>query len=724
MPHPSCRALRAAPFAPTALSVVVAATLSVLAAATPRPALASGEGSGAVLADPTTLDRVEVHGSRRNGYAAPPSSAGTGLSLTPRQTPQSVSVLGREQLEDFGLDNLNDALESANGIVVERVETSRTYYTARGFDITNFQFDGLGIPLAYGIQNGDIDTVLFDRIEVVRGANGLMSGTGNPSATLNFVRKRPTATFDGSLRTSLGSWNRRRVEADVSGPLGEGPVRARAVAAWEDGDSHLDRHSLEKTVVQGVVEADLGADTRLTAGVSRQSNDADGPMWGALPLFYSDGSPTAYRRGTSTAADWSFWDTRDTRAFVELDRLFASGWRLRAAFNHHHKREDAQIFYVYGVPDRDTGLGLFSYPSSYDNRVQAAHVDVRASGPLELGGRRHELVAGVSWADSNVREVSWYGDDIGTPLPPLEQFDGRYPRPAFDLFSDGSDFDFRRDTLYFNARWSLADGLSLITGGNHARSRMDGIGYGLPKRTEAARTTPFVGLVWDFARDWSLYASHAGIFAPQTELDADRMPLDPIEGRSTEAGVKGEWFQGRLNASAAVFRTRQDNLALALAFDPDTGHTPHIGQDARSQGVEVEVAGEVGEAWSLSAGWTRLDIEDGQGNEARTYVPRSMLRASAVARIAAVPGLRLGASLRWQDDIHRQALLADGSAAVIRQDRYAVLGLMAGYHTAGGWDLSLNVDNLADETYIPSLYWEQGYYAAPRSVSLGVGYRF
>src|SRR5690606_13396822 len=140
MPQSSCLALHAAPFAPTALSVVLAATLAMMAAATPRPAMASGEGSGEVaLADPTTLDRIEVHGNRRSGYAAPPSNAGTGVSLAPRQTPQSVSVLGRVQLEDSGLDNLIDALESTNGSVVERVETSPTYYTARGCDITNFQ---------------------------------------------------------------------------------------------------------------------------------------------------------------------------------------------------------------------------------------------------------------------------------------------------------------------------------------------------------------------------------------------------------------------------------------------------------------------------------------------------------------------------------------------------------------------------------------------------------
>jgi outer membrane receptor for ferric coprogen and ferric-rhodotorulic acid len=363
------------PLKPTPLACAI-----VLLVGLPTAALAD-EAAGPA----TDLDRIVVSETRPAGYAPPPSSTGTGLTLSLRQTPQSISVLTREQLDDFGLDNLNDALESTTGIGVERVETSRTYYTARGFDITNFQFDGIGVPLPYGIQNGDIDTTAFERIEVLRGANGLMSGTGNPSATINFVRKRPGEEFAGSVMATFGSWNRKRIDADVSSPLGSGAVRARAAVAYEDGESYLDRYALEKSVAYGVVEAHLGERTLLTVGVSHQGNNADSPLWGALPLYYADGTPTDYDRSTSTASDWAFWDTRETRAFAELGHDFGNGWRMQGTLTHQDKREDAEIFYVYGTPDRATGLGLFSYPSSYDNTVRFLYGDVRASGSLEIG---------------------------------------------------------------------------------------------------------------------------------------------------------------------------------------------------------------------------------------------------------------------------------------------------------------------------------------------------
>jgi outer membrane receptor for ferric coprogen and ferric-rhodotorulic acid len=672
----------------------------------------------------TDLDRIVVSETRQGGYTPPPSAAGTGLALTPRETPQSVSTITRAQLDDFGLDNLNDALESTTGIGVERVETSRTYYTARGFDITNFQFDGVGVPLPYGIQNGDIDTTAYERIEVLRGANGLMSGTGNPSATVNFVRKRPGEDFAGSVLATFSSWDRKRIDADISTPLGSGAVRARAAAAYEDGDSYIDRYELEKSVAYGVVEADLGERTLLTIGVSHQDNNADSPLWGALPLYYTDGTQTGYDRSTSTSSDWSFWDTRETRAFAELAHDFGNGWNLTGTLTHQDKREDAEIFYVYGTPDRTTGEGLQPYPSTYDNKVRFLYGDVRASGQFDLFGRRHDLLMGASWSDGNVRERSGYPNF--SELPALtDPFTGTYPRPALDFGMDGSDFDFHRNTLYATVRWDLADTFKLITGANRAQVRNDGRGYGdIARSSDESKTTPFVGAIWDFAQNYSLYASYSGIFAQQVETDIDGAVLDPIEGRSAEVGIKSEWFGGRLNTSAAAFRVEQDNLAKAAGFDTTTFRTYYTGEDARSQGFEFEVAGEIGDTWSLAAGYTHLDVEDDNGNDSRTYVPRSLLRASAVARITAVPGLRVGGSLRWQDDIFREAFLADGSSIRIRQDGYAVLGLMAGYRAGNGWEATLNLDNVTDEKVLASLYWEQGYYAAPRSVSLTVGYRF
>ncbi|TNJ35688.1 TonB-dependent siderophore receptor [Arenimonas terrae] len=706
------------------MAVLPACLLAALASLSARAQ--SVESPGGAIAE---LDTVEVIGQRPDGYAAVPSTGPTRLELSARETPQSISVVTREQMDHFGLNSINQVLGLATGINVEQVESDRNYYTARGFDITNFQRDGLGLPLPYGIQNGDIDTALYERIEILRGANGLMSSTGNPSATINFVRKRPGPDREGSARVTLASWDNARVDLDYATPItADGRVRGRVVAAWQDGDSYLDRYSREKQVYYGVIEADLGEATTIAVGASHQRNRPEGVLWGALPLFHTDGTPTDYDVSTSTAADWSHWYTDDTRAFVELSHALGGDWTLKAAYNFEDKQEDSQLFYVYGTPDPDTGLGLFAYPSDYEGRFKARFADVYASGRVSIGGRAHDVVVGANWARGENTEISWYGNDVGTPLPSLDQFDGNYPKPSFDAYSDGAAYDYGRESLYATVRWNLADHFKLITGANHTRVDTRGYSYGEQNTVDESRTTPFAGAVLDLGDTYSVYASYGEIFSQQGQTDVDNRLVGALEGRNAELGLKGEWFGGDLNASAAVFRTEQDNLAEYAGFDPATGRSYYAGLDARSQGVEFDVGGRIGDHWQLNGGYTLLDVEDAAGADARSYVPRRLLRLSTAVELPQVPGLSLGATLKWQSDIHRDAVAYDalGNATPVRieQEAYALLGLMARYEFAQAWSATLNLDNVTDEKYLPSLYWEQGYYAAPRSASLSIAYRF
>ena len=167
--------------------------------------------------------------------------------LSQRETPQSVSVVTRAQIEDFQLNDINDLLKTVPGVQVQAQETDRIYYSARGFDIQTFQIDGIGLPFAFEVQTGSIDTAIYDHIDVVRGAPGLLSSTGNPSAVVNFIRKRPTRLFQVSGSAQYGSYDHLRLDADVSAPLtNDGSIRARAVGAYLDEDSYLDRYGLRR----------------------------------------------------------------------------------------------------------------------------------------------------------------------------------------------------------------------------------------------------------------------------------------------------------------------------------------------------------------------------------------------------------------------------------------------------------------------------------------------
>ena len=126
----------------------------------------------------------------------------TRMVLTPRQTPQSITVVTRQHMEDFGLNNVDDVMRHTPGITVSAYDTDRTNYYARGFSINNFQYDGIPSTVrnvAYSAGNTLSDMAIYDRVEVLKGATGLLTGAGSLGATINLVRKKPTAQFQGCL---------------------------------------------------------------------------------------------------------------------------------------------------------------------------------------------------------------------------------------------------------------------------------------------------------------------------------------------------------------------------------------------------------------------------------------------------------------------------------------------------------------------------------------------
>jgi outer membrane receptor for ferric coprogen and ferric-rhodotorulic acid len=708
-----------------AMSLAVALALSAMA---PRLALAqqpAAAGSDAALPEVvvTAGSDQQAPTEKTGSYAVRNSNAATKMDMSLRETPQSVSVITRAKMDDFKLDNVDRVLAGTTGVSVEKVETNRTYYTARGFDITNFQFDGVGIPLTFGLQNGDLDTALYDRVEVVRGANGLTSSTGNPSATVNFVRKRPTYDFQAAAGVSYGSWNTRRIDADVSGALNsDKTVAARVVAVHEDGNSYLDRYQPSKNVFYGVIEANLSNDTLLTLGYSYQKNDGKGAIWGALPLYYTDGTPTAYGVGTSTSASWSSWNSEEQRAFAELNHRFGNDWQWKTTLSHNKLSTDGKLFYVYGTPDRATGAGLFSYPSLYNSDNRQTVVDSYASGKYTLGGRQHDLTFGASWSRSTLDDISHYGQGIGSPLTASGAFDGSYPEPSFDASTDGSSYTDKRKTLYGATRFNLADNLKLLLGANHTDASTTGSAYGVSRQTSASSTTPYAGLVYDLNRNISAYASYTEIFNPQYQTDISGATLKPVEGKSYELGLKSEFFNRKLNASAALFRVEQNNTAEQAGYIG--AKTYYRAIDAHSEGLELELFGELARGLQGSLGYTVMTIKDQDGNSAKNYVPKKTLRLATTYRLPRLEQLKVGAGVNWQGNTSRTDVLTGTQAVTTVQQGYALLNLMARYDISKQVSITANLNNVTNKKYISSLYATQGYYGEPINGSVAINWKY
>ncbi|HWU85450.1 MAG TPA: TonB-dependent siderophore receptor [Rhodocyclaceae bacterium] len=698
------------------------------------PAIAQAQSE---IQGSTTLPEVVVSSTgigeqkpseQTGAYTVRSSSGATGMHMSLKETPQSVSVVTSQQMSDFALTSVNDVLDFTTGVVVERVETDRTYYTARGFDITNFQTDGIGMPFVYGNVTGDIDTGIYDRVEVLRGANGLMSGTGNPSATINYIRKRPTADFQASASVSYGSWNNARVVGDISGPLNEAKtLRGRFIAIGQDKDSYLDRYSHRKSMYSGILEMDLTDTGTLTVGHMQQYSQAKSPMWGALPLFHTDGSAAEWDVSTSTAADWARLNTKNRESFAEWHQYLANDWELKAIYTQAKSETHSKLFYVYGDPDPSTGLGLYAYPSQYDLDNTRKQADLRVSGPFRLAGRQHELIAGLNWSQSKLSDVSGYGVGIGTALPPLGTWDdGSFPfaEPAFNASFDGSNFTDKRKSVYLGTRLSVSDALKLIVGANTTNLSTQGTSYGVSHARDVTRTTPYLGAVYDVSKAVSVYGSYTEIFNPQFELGADLKPLKPVKGVNYEAGVKTALFDNKLNGSLAVFKTVQNNLADNPTFDAVSGQNLYTAVNAESTGFEIDVGGAITSRWNASVGYTSLAIDGDQGQAVRTYTPRQLFRLSTTYRVPMLTGLTVGGSLNWRSATTQSTTTSTSVPVTIRQGAYAILNLMARYDIDKKTSVSLNLNNVTDEKYLTSLYWTQSYYGAPRNVMLTLNWKY
>ncbi|MBH0114032.1 TonB-dependent siderophore receptor [Novosphingobium sp. YJ-S2-02] len=654
---------------------------------------------------------IVVTGAVPDDYTVEGQSSSTRLDISLRETPQSVSVVSRAQIEDFNLDTVRDVLRRTTGVNVETFDSERTYYNARGFDIVSFQYDGVGMPLAQGIQIGAADTALFERVEIVRGATGLLSQTGNPSATINFVRKRAKRETGGYATLSYGSFDQVRGDVDVNAALTEnGGLRARFVGAYESADSYLDYYSTSRLTLYGTVSADLGPDTVATVGYSWQESAPKGVTWGALPVTDAEGNPASYDRSTSSAQPWTNWTSTDRQLFADITHDLGNDWQAKVSVQRRAFDGDAELFYIYYSGDT-----LVSYPGAYKDHQRDTTIDAHIGGSFELAGREHEVLFGGTYGEQRLIESQASApDSFGIPLPGDTAFQGTFPYPDFGDYAVAADYTTKIYTGYGLARLSLAEPLKLMLGGNVARAERNGVSYGTPYNFAKTKFLPFAGVTLDLTGNLTAYASYATIFNPQVETDIDGNVLAPLEGETYEAGIKGEWLEGRLNASLAVFKTKQDNVARQAGFNPDLGINYYTAEDNRSQGVEFDVSGELLPGLQLTGGYAYVDIEDDAGEDARLFIPRHTVRLTAAYTPPALEALRLGASARYQSKIENG----------VTQGDYALVDLMARYQLTPNISLGANVDNVTGVKYWSSLQSAQAYYGAPRTVRGTLGLSF
>jgi outer-membrane receptor for ferric coprogen and ferric-rhodotorulic acid len=684
----------------------------------------------------TTLDTVVVTGQYTVDQQI---DTATGLGLTVRETPQSVTVITQQRLTDQNLETIADVVRNTAGVSIVEVDDVRNVFNARGFEITNYQIDG--VPLSWSLAGDSAETLadvsIYERIELVRGATGLLTGAGDPSASINLVRKHADAReLEASVTGSFGSWENRQIAADIASPLNaSGTLRGRLVAKYAEGESYIDLFDSDKTVFYGVVEADLGESSIVRAGASQQTINPTAPLWGALPTFFDDGTFTSLPISQSTSANWAYWDTVNTNYFVNAGHEFANGWNLSFNYNRLINSADTELLYLYGVINEASGTGLSTWPYKSDGESVQDSFDLHLSGDYKLFGRDHEFTLGALHSVQNADTYAYAasGPNAFLPATSLYDWDGSFPRPDFSTTGSHDQAIDTEQTGFFAAtRINATDALRFIAGVRASSWERTGTEYGVTQNYSADDVViPYLGVLYDLTPNHRLYASYTEIFQPQNLRTETGATLDPIIGEAYEAGIKSSFFSDALQTSFALFSIQQDGLGqltggvVANSSPPEQAYRASEG--ATSEGFEFEVLGRVTENWNLSLGYSQFDIEDADGNEVNTDQPRrSLTLFTTYGFDGALDGLTVGGGFNWQDDIYSNATNPITLASTrIEQDAYTLANLMARYDFNDHISLQANIDNLFDETYYSQIsYFSQYRYGATRNYTVSLTYRY
>ncbi|MGY2188712.1 Ferripyoverdine receptor precursor [compost metagenome] len=679
-------------------------------------------------------------------YAAKAVTIGKGTH-TLKEIPQSVTVMTRKQMDDQNLVDLKDAVNQTTGLVGVQGVGKGLIVTSRGFQIDDWQYDGVPIPRnTYALGNwATQDLIFFDRMEVLRGASGLLQGTGSPGGAINLVRKRgqnaPTVTVTGKA----GSWDHYGLQVDAGGPLNQtGTVRGRFVADEDQSQSFIDYEWSKTHSLYGALDIDLREDTTLGLAVS-QSNGESRPMIRGLPR-YADGSPVDVSRSTYTGARWNHSDIDVTTVYADLEHRFNDDWAFKVGavrMTEDNKAKNQRVQSAGdGLEADGSGVQYADFVTDFDSTKLG--LDMNLVGHFDALSMQHEVMLGGNYSKytSDDRFARTFNNSNDT----IFGINHNRPEISYDSLINTaggrgtpSKYDIRQKGLYGSWRVKPIEPLTLVLGSrvswydysykSWTQAAFSDIATANPKSTanETGEVTPYAGIVYDLNREWAVYASYTDVFEPQTVRDSSGSVLKPVIGSNYEIGLKGELMDGRVNTSLAVFRYDQENRAvndLASGFACDGSYCSTASGKVRSQGIDAEISGEVLTGLQLFAGYTYnttkyLDDPVNEGKVFSTWTPKHMLRVWSDYQFSG-DWSRVSTGLGFTTQSHTL-----GYEHTFEVPGYTVWNARVGYQLTPEIGLALNANNLFDKHYYTAGYNQldgNNNFGDPRNLMFSVKY--
>ncbi len=670
-----------------------------------------------LMADAADAPAIIVYGVP-DGYDIEKTRSATKTETPLIDVPQTVTVLSREQLDDQGVESLNDALRYVPGVVLGQGEGHRDQITLRGQSTTaDFFLDGLRDDAQYYRSLYNID-----RVEVLKGANALIFGRGGGGGVINRVSKAPefnkTRTDFAAGLDSFGGWS---LAADLDQPLGES-FAARFNATYEDFANHRDGYDGHFVGVAPTLGWRLGEATRMVLGYEyaddQRVTDRGVPSFAGAPLRgYDDtffGSPTANHSAVTAHI---------ARARLDHDFSDALSVNLTGQYAHYDK-------YYGNVYARSAATATTVELEGYNSDTIRENWIVQGNMVWkgETGGIGHQILLGFEAGDQLTdakRSEATFGPAATSRTTVALAQRLTLPTVTFGASSRSSLSKVRALSAYVQDQLDLGDLIKVVLGLRYDDFRITSTNRanGFAATRSDGKWSPRAGLIIKPRENVSLYASYAKSFLPQsgdqfTVLDATTASLAPEEFRNLEAGVKWDLTE-RLAFTAAIFQIDRTNTR---ANDPVTGLVVQTGQ-SRTKGFELAMVGQVTKGLQVTLGYA---LEDGEIVSTTTAAPAGRTLAQLPRHQFSAWGRydftdRLGVAIGAVRQSEQFATISNA----VRLPGFTRIDAALFYKVSDTVQLQFNVENLANTDYFPSAHTDNNISTgAPLNARLGAKIRF
>lgn len=716
-------------------SLALLSTLACLSlgtqAQTPPSTTSTNSNAEVTLAPVTVQDNLagETATGPVTGFVARRAISATKTDTPLIETPQSISVVTRDQFEAQGVTTLRETTRYTAGINSSYFDNRVDSFKARGGDVSQYQ-DGL--LRTYGTYNNiKVEPYTLERVEFLRGPSSVLYGQGSVGGVLNLTSKRPQAERLNEVQIQLGSHGRKQIASDMTGAIDEeGKWLYRLVAVGRDSNTQVDHVKDDRVVIAPSLTYRPSTDTSLTLQALYQK-DKSGSITQFFP-WQGTRLPSPYGQiPTRTFISEPGWDKYDSenKSFGYLfSHRLNSQWTLRQNLRRTISEVDYRTLYTSFAANAATGRPARPVFDANGRTVQRDAVwqinggrmllvDTQLEGLLQTGEVQHQLLAGMDWQRNTSNQSNWRGP--GTALDVYNPVYGTFMPPSASQLVRAPNVAQRQLGFYLQDQlrwgpWTATVGL------RHDKAKTETEGRPAAAADDSA-TTKRLGVTYQAGGGWAPYVSYTESFQPLGGVDFYGTPFKPQRGKQLEAGVK--WIpEGKgLSGYAAVYGLREQNRKTNDPANPL--NSLQLGE-VKTQGFEAELIASLSRNWDWTLAYAYTDAKISRSNagdqgQRVAAVSRHMASSWLMHRFAAQGrgGWSVGAGLRYIGPQWSGTSVIDTPSALLADAMVA--------YDAGDWRLALHANNIGDKVVITQcLSRGDCFYGERRNFLLTASYRY